>query len=254
MSLDDLLKSYKFQKNVNLANRLTRRHRKETGFSCWMDQYQDIKINLPVVGEKGSILSDYDENENPQDPGTGYREDDGSQTIIDFHTHPPNQHDVKWFRITPSLSDLNALLQKMEKNLQTAQLFQYQTWINPIGMITSPSMSDWSLFQIKASEAIRVQFDADTLFAQAILTMYKSAFPHHAKNSTGTIPRMVRTINGQTPPVVWLTEHLGLPLFLTTTQKRYERFLQTAEVQWKLIDPSSLPETLDFEINIQNVT
>lgn len=248
----DLLQNWKFQKIVNLAKRITRKKQKETGFSCWLDKDQTVRINLPVVGEKESIMSDYDDLENPQEQGTGYREEEGSQTIIDFHTHPPNQHDVKWFRITPSLSDLNALLQKMEKNLQTAQLFQYQTWINPIGMIASPSLSTWSLFQINASEAERIRFEADALFAEAIFEMYKNAFPHHAKNATGTIPRLFRSEDKQAPPVVWLTEKFGLPSFLTTTQKRYEQFLKAAGVEWIIVHPKSLLETWNFEEHINH--
>lgn len=144
-----LCKSSSFLSAVMKSLLLTREnHPKEAAFSCWMDLKGNIVINEPILGEDYSFRGHH-QSENIQQPFTGYREGEGSQTIVDFHTHPGPGELLKgnaggWL-LSPSVNDISSLLYAAKQNRSIAELFGRTYWINPVSVIGSPVSDKWAL-------------------------------------------------------------------------------------------------------------
>lgn len=223
-----------------------------------MNQEGNIVINDPILGEDYSFRG-YHQSENIQQPFTGYREGEGSQTIVHFHTHPgsgePLKGDAEEWLLAPSINDVSHLLHIAKENRIIAELFGRTYWINPVSIIGSPVSDKWTLIQIDPAAARQVNFEREELWQKAVWKMYEHYHPRQAKRGTGSIAELFSP--SRTPLNAVGAGLMGklfpVPKFLQTSTKRYREFMDAAGVTWLVIDPSDFPQTISFSYKIEDI-
>ncbi|MDP3956255.1 MAG: hypothetical protein Q8Q18_03370 [bacterium] len=215
-------------------------------------------INNPVLGEDYSFRGHH-QSENIQKPFTGFRQGEGSQTIVDFHTHPAYgeslKGDVEEWLLSPSISDISALLYAAKLNRSIAELFGRTYWINPVSVIGSPVSDKWTLIQIDPVAARQVNFESEELWRKAVWKMYEHYHPRQAKRGTGPIAELFGP--SRTPLDSMFARFLGnlmqVPKFLMTSNKRYREFVNAGDITWIVIDPSDFPQAINFSYKIEDI-
>jgi hypothetical protein len=255
----ELCMSAEFRSAVEKSVLLAREHHpKETGFSCWMDLDGRIIINEPVLGTKQSFHSHH-QSGNIQQPHTGHREGEGSQSIIRFHTHPGLTTLRGWSdrdsTLAPSITDISSLLQVGLENLNIAVEFNRAFWVNPLLAIASPHATEWSLIQIDYKRSLRSGFIADHFWPEPVWELFTRSYPKLSKRGTGTIAdffgpeRLQRGFGGFAGRI---NRTFTTPAFLLSSAKRYRELLDLAGITWTIIDPSGTPSTLHFSYKIRD--
>jgi len=254
-----LCKSASFRSAVTKSMLLTREnHPREAAFSCWMDLEGSTIINDPILGEDYSFRGHH-QSENIQQPFTGYREGEGSQTIVDFHTHPgpcePFKGNAEEWLLSPSINDISCLLYAAKQNHSIMEVFGRTYWINPVSVIGSPVSDKWALIQIDPSAARQVNFESEELWQKAIWKMYEHYHPRHAKRGTGMIAELFGP--SRSPLDAMSGRLLGtlipVPKFLWTSTKRYREFMDACGVTWLVINPSDFPQAINFSYKIEDI-
>ena len=248
-----LCKSAPFLSAVEKSLLLTREnHPKEAAFSCWMGLKGNVVINEPILGRKDYSFSEHSQVGNVQQPFTGFREGEGSQTIIRFHTHPgldkPLADDAEEWLLVPSIADIMNLIYLAKLNRSIAELTGQTYWINPITIIGSPQSDKWALVQINQSAVRQVTFEFYELWRNGLRSMYEHYYPQHAKRATPPIAKIL-----QEPE--FLLGVLGIESlkFIRTSAKRYREFMNAASVTWMVIDSSNFPSNIAFSYKIEDI-
>lgn len=255
----DLCKSSSFQEAVARSLALTRdNHPREAAFSCWLNLEGKAVFNEPILGEDYSFRGHH-QAENRQQPFTGSWEGEGSQTILDFHTHPGSGSEDNDYPdeklLSPSIADISCLLFHMKLNRNIAELFGREGWINPISVIGSPVSKRWSLLQIDPTVAYQVKFEAENLWGNAVWKMFERYHPRQAKRGTGPIADLFGPRRDALGAMFGglIGNVLNVPRFLRTSPKRYQEFMAAAGVDWILIDPAEFPTDLKFSYKIDDL-